>query len=273
LTDFPIRKLRTHEEFEQVRRIQKIIWQHSEIELTSTHQYLLFLRTGAILLGAFDGERIVGFVFSFPAVFPGRSAQHSRQLAVLPEYRSRGIGKKLKWAQRREAGRMGFEWVTWTADPLLARNADLNFHTLGAWARTYLTDYYAALPNLALAPGLATDRLLIEWPLHSPEVACRKRGRFPLRCPDRMEKAVEVRRVADRLVPRYRSPGGTDGALLIEVPGQLTEITKDPDLVSQWQIVIRRAFRACFKRGFAVTDFVSAGTGCYILEKITGKSE
>jgi predicted GNAT superfamily acetyltransferase len=273
VSDFPIRKLQTHEEFEQVRHIQKIIWQHSDIELTSTHQYILFLRTGAILLGAFEGEKIVGFVFSFPAVFPDRSAQHSRQLAVLPEYRKRGIGKRLKWAQRREAGRMGFEWVTWTADPLLARNADLNFHTLGARAKTYLTDYYAALPNLALAPGLATDRLLIEWSLLSPEVARRKRGSFPPRCPDRLEKIVEVRRVADRLCPRYRSPGRTDGTLLIEVPGQMTEMKKDPDLISQWQIVIRRAFRACFRLGFAVTDFVSAGTGCYILEKIMEKSE
>ena len=273
MSDFPIRTLQTHEEFEQVRLIQRIIWKHSDLELTSTHQYLLFLRTGAILLGAFDGEKIVGFVFSFPAVFQDRTAQHSRQLAVLPEYRGRGIGKRLKWAQRKEAEKKGFEWVTWTADPLIERNAVLNFHTLGARTRTYLTDYYAALPKLALAPGLPTDRLFIEWPLRNPEVERRKKGHFPHRRPNELFKIIEAFPSKGRLLSRYTSPGQTDGPLLIEVPPRIREMTKDIALVSHWQKDLRRAFRACFRLGYEVTDFIFFEAGGYVLEQKTEKSE
>ena len=163
MSEIRIKKLNSHTDFEQVRQIQKIIWHHEDIDLTSSHEFYISIKTGAILLGAVLSGKVIGFVYSFPAVFEKKLAQHSRQLAVLPDYRNLKIGKKLKWAQRKAAIQMEYDLITWTADPLIARNAKLNFHTLGAKAKTYHKNYYRSLPSLSLASGVPPDRLFIEW--------------------------------------------------------------------------------------------------------------
>jgi predicted GNAT superfamily acetyltransferase len=56
--------------------------------------------TTGILVGAFERERMVGFVCGFSGWDRGRVFHHSHMLAVVPERRGSGLGEKLKWAQR-----------------------------------------------------------------------------------------------------------------------------------------------------------------------------
>ena len=91
-------------------------------------------------------------------------------LAVLPGYQERGIGGRLKWAQREDALRAGVSLITWTYDPLQARNANLNLHRLGATAMEFLEDFYGVTSS-SLHHRLPTDRLLVYWNLRSPRVA------------------------------------------------------------------------------------------------------
>jgi predicted GNAT superfamily acetyltransferase len=67
---------------------------------------------------------------------------HSHMLAVKQGYRDRGLGFRLKMAQREEALTRGIRLIQWTFDPLEIKNAFLNISKLGAIARTYHVDFY-----------------------------------------------------------------------------------------------------------------------------------
>src|SRR5205807_6359307 len=121
------------------------------------------------VIGAFDGDLVIGFAMAFPGYKAGRPYLHSHMLAVLPEYRNAGLGRRLKLAQRQEALSRGFDLMEWTFDPLEIKNAHLNIVRLGAIARRYQPDFYGPSSS-PLQGGLPTDRLYAEWWLRSPRV-------------------------------------------------------------------------------------------------------
>ena len=125
---------------------------------------------GGILLAAYDhdhGDQPVGFVLGLLARRDGRLYHASHMLATDPSYQGRGIGSALKRRQREAALAQGLDLMTWTFDPLIARNAHLNLHKLGAISRTYHEDYYGPMDD-RFNGGLPTDRLLVEWRLDAP---------------------------------------------------------------------------------------------------------
>ena len=94
----------------------------------------------------------------------------SHQLAVLPEFRRRGLGLELKLAQRDAVLSQGMtDWVTWTFDPLQRVNAIFNLERLGATSQTYIKNAYGELDD-DLNIGLTTDRVQVDWDLTSPRV-------------------------------------------------------------------------------------------------------
>ncbi len=201
-TTVRVRPLGRAVDYDEILDIQRRVWGHGETDLTPTHQFRITARLGAILLGGWVGNRLAGFVYSFPAVFEGRLVQHSHLLAVLPEYQGRGVGRSLKWAQRDKAIELGYDLITWTFDPLQAKNANLNIHSLGAVARTYWRDFYGAQEALVLGPGVRTDRFLAEWAIRSGRVASRRAGRAARTIP---------RSAAWALARKNAAPVGADG--------------------------------------------------------------
>jgi len=268
--DVRVRKLESPADFERIIAIQKAVWKHRTIDLTSAHQLDISVKTGAILLGAWIGRRLVGFVYSFPAVYGKKHIQHSRQLAILPEFRGLSIGKRLKWAQRREALRRGYDLITWTADPLLARNANLNFHSLGALSRVYRRNHYTTNSSLALAPGVPTDRLIVEWAIGGERVEKRRRGAARRIDPAALTKILERQ-------PRTGSPGPGKSAaflgrpaVLIEIPADVGRLRKDIEALLIWQGALRRMMERSFASGYAVIDFIFGDRCYYVLERNTG---
>jgi predicted GNAT superfamily acetyltransferase len=114
--------------------------------------------SGGLALGAFDGERLVGFSFALPGA---RGSLFSCGLAVDPAYRGRGVGRRLKLAQRERALAQGASAIRWTADPLSAPALALYLHGLGARLVGYAPELYAAVRPSAVPP----DDVVIEWPL------------------------------------------------------------------------------------------------------------
>jgi len=90
-------------------------------------------------------------------------------LAVRDDYRNRGLGTRLKMAQRQEALERGIQLMEWTFDPLEIKNAYLNLRKLGATAHRYEVDFYG-VSSSRLQGGLPTDRLVAEWQLDSPRI-------------------------------------------------------------------------------------------------------
>lgn len=164
-----IRPLTTLEHFERCVVLQLEVWGYADGDLIPRRVFLVAQKIGGQVLGAFDGETVVGFAMSWPGYRNGRSYLHSHMLAVLPQYRNHGLGRRLKLAQRDDGIARGFELMEWTFDPLEIKNAHLNIARLGAIARRYEPDFYGPSSS-PLQGGLPTDRLYAEWWLKSPRV-------------------------------------------------------------------------------------------------------
>ena len=77
------------------------------------------------MLGAYVKGVMVGFAMGLPGYRDGTAYLHSHMLAVLPEFRNAGLGRRLKLAQRDDAMARGYELMEWTFDPLEIKNAYL----------------------------------------------------------------------------------------------------------------------------------------------------
>lgn len=250
--------------------LQAEVWSGSEAEIVPAHMLLTIALNGGVLLGGFDGERLIGFVMGFVGVDPrspnrvamARLKHASHMLGVLPEYRDRGVGLQLKLAQRRIVLNQGIRLISWTYDPLQSRNAYLNIRKLGALSRTYLPDHYGSLRD-NLNRGLATDRFMVEWWITSSRVETRIEGsRKPLDMAHILAAgAVKANSVSlnDQNLPVPDGMlDGLDGNLVVvEIPSEFNELrSQDPDLADQWRAHSRRLFLRAFEAGYIVTDFV-----------------
>jgi predicted GNAT superfamily acetyltransferase len=264
-----IRALKNHADYEACVRIQRKVWRHEDLHLTPVPQFCISVQTGAILLGAFIGKDMAGFVYAFPAVFGKVFCQHSHLLAVLPACQGYGIGKKLKWAQRKEGMKRGYDLITWTFDPLQARNANLNLNTLGAVGRTYLNNFYGCTPSLMLGPGVPTDRFLVEWWIRTKRVAQRQMHDAHSFDLEEMGKAVEQKAggVYPRIAPRHPVLSLKEKRILAEVPKNIRDLRRDPGLIAAWQKAIRTSVRHYFSRGYRLDDFIFGDRSFYVLKK------
>jgi len=161
-----VRPLETLEQMQQACAVLDRVWEIPPGQTSEIQPHLLraLAHGGNYLVGAFrsDGEMAGASVAFFTE--PLGSAMHSHITGVLPGADGRGVGAALKWHQRQWAMERGLTKITWTFDPLIARNAFFNLARLGARPETYFVDFYGVLhdgPNR----GQPTDRLLVGWDL------------------------------------------------------------------------------------------------------------
>ncbi len=168
-----IRHCQGTKEFETCVELQQEVWKFTDVELVPMHLFVVAQEIGGQVIGAFDGQQMVGFVVSFPGVHQHplgpRAYLHSHLLAVRNRYRDTHIGRRLKLAQRQDAMERGFDLIEWTFDPLEIKNAYLNIAKLGAIVRRYSVDHYGNSSS-PLHRGLPTDRVIAEWWLKSRRV-------------------------------------------------------------------------------------------------------
>ncbi len=164
-----VRRCETHSELLACVELQKEVWGFSDADLVPMRLFVVAQKIGGQVLGAFDGNELVGFAMAIPGVRGGRAFLHSHMLAVRLEYRNSGVGRRIKLFQREDALESGFELIEWTFDPLEIKNAYLNLERLGAIARRYNINQYGSTAS-PLHGGLPTDRLVAEWWLKSKRV-------------------------------------------------------------------------------------------------------
>jgi predicted GNAT superfamily acetyltransferase len=149
--------------------LQRTVWNFSDEELVPVRLFVVGEKIGGHVVGAFDGEQMIGFAYGLPGFRNGHSYVHSHMLGVLEGYRNTGVGRALKFFQRDIALKQGFELIEWTFDPLEIKNAYLNIEKLGAITRRYTLNQYG-ITTSPLQAGLPTDRLYAEWWLNSKRV-------------------------------------------------------------------------------------------------------
>jgi predicted GNAT superfamily acetyltransferase len=234
-----VRKCAGIEEFQRCVDLQKEIWGEQDIEVEPATLFVVAAETGGQVLGAFDGERLVGYTLALVGFANGTVFLHSHMTGVLGDYRDRGVGRALKLFQREEALGRGIRLIVWTFDPLETRNAHFNLNRLGAIARKYLPNLYG-LTTSPLHLGLPTDRLWAEWQLDSARV---------------------VAAVSDLAKEPETAPA------TIELPAELDRWKQsDTGQVAKVQARLREEFTAWFARGYAAVGVRKSDRGtAYLL--------
>lgn len=170
--EIQIRECVTLDELAGCVQLQRDVFALPEVELSPVRHLIVTKNAGGFTLGAYDGDRLVGFVLSVPAFMRGERAFYSHMTAVHADYQSHGIGARLKWAQRARALSDGVKYIKWTFEPVKSRNAYFNLEKLGAIVSEYEANFYGV--DYTTAPeakiGLASDRLFAEWHLESAKV-------------------------------------------------------------------------------------------------------
>ena len=142
-------------------------------------------QAGGWTLGAFVAGRLVGFVHHLAAVGNNEIFGYSHMMAVEKSYQNKGVGARLKWAQRERALSEGRNYIKWTWDPMQSRNAHFNLNRLGVTVDTFADNFYGTdyvtdpEQKTGKGPGLQSDRLFANWHLDSPRVAALASGITP----------------------------------------------------------------------------------------------
>ena len=256
-----------------LEKLQQEVWGWSDLDTTPLMDFIILKELGGELLGAFEGDRLVGFAFGFVGYDEGQLVFHSHMLAVHPSHRECGLGFRLKLAQRAAALERGFERITWTFDPLQSTNAHLNCHKLGVLANRYKVNFYGEQTSSMLHRHIGTDRLWVDWFVNTKRVSDRvdaaegEEAKFTARdkakCLIRM--GVDGLPLTEPLDARDRAP------LLIDIPANITSLQQEkPEAAVAWRSATQAAFIDSFAAGYVVDDFLrSHGNpltgGCYVL--------
>jgi predicted GNAT superfamily acetyltransferase len=234
--DITIRECVTAEEFDACVALQREAFGLPDLELSPRRHMIVTREAGGWTLGAFDAGRLVGFVLTQVALRPGGEAGgYSHMMAVARDAQNRGVGARLKWAQRERALSEGRRLVRWTWDPMQSRNAHFNLNRLGAVVRGYAenyygTDYSTATGEFGKPYGIDSDRLVAHWELDSPRVGALARGEAP-------------------------APLGGPAASVAIPPSWGALLREDPAAARREQLRVRAEFQSALAAGLVCAGF------------------
>jgi predicted GNAT superfamily acetyltransferase len=269
-----IRDLETIEDLRKVEQVEQEVWGLLDRDVTPMTLLIACKEAGSILIGAFDGNALVGFAFGFPSIERGHLGIHSHMLAVLPQYRDFDLGYKLKLAQRDRALAKGIDIMSWTFDPLQSRNAHFNFAKLGVLSDLYKVDFYGRTSSSVLHQN-GTDRLWLTWAMASSRVEQRvKADQKPRQLP-RDAVPVVASELGGRPAHGDLSTAVASKKASITIPNDIIGLeSRDAAVAWEWRLATRWAFTELRKAGFVVTDYYrptsnGSETGAYLLESGT----
>jgi chorismate synthase len=231
-----IRSLTTHAELQACVALQRRTWGEAFADVVPPSILKISQRLGGVAAGAFDDhDAMIGFVYGMTGVEHGTIVHWSDMLAVVPEAQGHGIGRKLKEFQRAAVAQVGAKVIYWTYDPLVARNAHLNFNVFGVRAAEYVQDMYGESQS-PVHRGIGTDRFIVAWPVDDRELEARRK------------EIAEASREAG---------GGRGGAIMtVEIPPRIDQLqASDMAAARQWRHQTRDALVKLLAEGYAVNGF------------------
>ena len=234
MEEMTIRECTTIEEFDGCLSLQREAFGLPDLELSPRRHLIVSRQAGGWTLGAFAADRMVGFVHTLAAVRGNEIFGYSHMMAVAKDYQNKGVGARLKWAQRERALREGRKLIKWTWDPMQARNAHFNLNRLGATVDTYAENFYGIDYStdavITDRIDLPSDRLSATWHLESER----------------------VRALANGLAVTFaEKPVGS-----VSIPVQWSALVKsDPKRALEEQARVREEFKKAFARGLICRGF------------------
>ncbi len=273
-TSIEIRPLVTHAEMHACVELQRDTWGDSFSDVVPISILQVSQRIGGVAAGAFaESGALLGFVFGLTGVEHGRVVHWSDMLAVCPAARNIGLGRRLKEHQRRVVRELGGAVIYWTYDPLVARNAHLNFNRLGVRLTEYVQNMYG-ITDSALHGGIATDRLIVAWPTHDDEI----------------DKHLAESNRALASADCQQSPiaseswiAGASGAAIlphcvrVQVPANAERlIAESPGEAETWRHAVRTGLQWGLAAGYTVAAFAAddrSGGGYYLMTRASRTSQ
>jgi predicted GNAT superfamily acetyltransferase len=239
-------------------------------------------RYGGLLLGARDeAGRMIGVLLGLPGIKEGKVVHCSHLLGILPEWRSKHVGYRMKTRQRDFVLAQCLDLIVWTFDPLETRNAHLNLGYLGGICREYNPNLYGIM-NDNFNHSMESDRLTVSWYIRHPKVEARLAGRRPApriaallaSGTPILTHCVEVESEGNgESYVKLTEPflGQHAPVMLVEVPSNFQAIKRlDNGDARTWRYGARAILQDLFARGYAILDLLvdaQAGrlTRCYYL--------
>ncbi|MDB4891432.1 MAG: hypothetical protein JWL61_3287 [Gemmatimonadetes bacterium] len=243
--DIRIRPVTTHSEFRACVDFQAEIWGPAYTDSVPASLLQVSTYVGGVVLGAFTpADELVGFLFGLTGIEDGDVVHWSHLLGVRDATRNLGIGRLLKEAQRAELAKRGVKRMSWTFDPLVAKNAYLNLNRLGARVVEYVPNMYGTTTS-PLHYGIATDRLVVSVDTNAAAPAHDSTEPSPARQSLMTLEAREGDAVLD--------PSSPPSALWIEVPSDIRQvIEQSPSAAAKWRLSVREHFQWALARGYEV---------------------
>ncbi|WCK52354.1 GNAT family N-acetyltransferase [Aneurinibacillus sp. Ricciae_BoGa-3] len=266
------KKLETIKELEAMASLETRVWAMKPIPL---HQTFTAAKNGGIVIGAYEGQQMIGFIYSFPGFAQGEPYLCSHMMGIDSDYQNRGIGYLLKMKQAEEARKLGYDKIKWTYDPLESRNAYLNIVKLGAICSEYIENCYGEMTD-GLNRGIASDRFNVEWHINSPYL--HKRILFANLSiqPDAMVLGWQLRKdgYPQALIKDLAVMSQSNlPFLFVSIPSEFQKIKQvDLELAVEWRLQTRRVFREAFAGGWMVCHAIRC-TNCPIQYSVLIKKE
>jgi predicted GNAT superfamily acetyltransferase len=257
ISDITIREINELAEMRAVEELQKETWGIPDLDVVPLTQLVAAKEAGGVLIGAFDDETLVGFVYGFPSFERGELAHHSHMLAVKPAYRNYDLGRRLKLAQREHVIAQGIGLISWTFDPLQSLNAHFNFGKLGVLADRYFLNFYGEdAPSFLHQTG--TDRLWVSWLVSSERVKERMSG-ISYSAPSNLGPSLVQVEADDSSRRNDLDEGLAQDHAVLEIPSNIDALPRETGL--RWREDTRWAFTEALKAGYFVDGFVRETRG------------
>jgi predicted GNAT superfamily acetyltransferase len=248
MEDIVIRECVTIAELDNCVSLQREVFGLPDLEISPRRHLIVSRQAGGWTLGAFVGDRLVGFVHHLAAARGDEIFGYSHMMAVAAEFQNKGVGARLKWSQRERALGEGRSFIKWTWDPMQARNAYFNLNRLGVTVSDYAENFYGTdyptSPSLTdVEPaGIDSDRLFAKWHLRSP-------------------------RVMDLASSGTPGQNPRDPQARIKIPPNWTQMCREsPTAARAEQLRVRGEFQKAFAEGLVAGGFErSSDEPCYLL--------
>jgi predicted GNAT superfamily acetyltransferase len=254
-----IRDIEGAAEMRALEQLQKEVWGIPDLDVVPFSHLIATKEAGGVLVGAFDVQTLIGFIYGFASYENGQMAHHSHMLAVKSAYRNLNLGYQLKLAQRERVKAQGANFITWTFDPLQSLNAYFNFRKLGVVADRYFVNFYGEDAASFLHRN-GTDRLWVTWPLASKadreSVQRDLNVEFPQVLP-LIKVGLDESPACNTLAEGLSSKDA-----MIEIPADINKLQQqNKNLAFVWRDATRWAFTKAIEAGYMVIDFVRQSRG------------
>lgn len=249
-----VREIHTADEAARASMLLDEVW---NVDETGTNVFepsliIAFAHAGNYVSAAYsvdEPDEMIGVTIGFFGQ-PLGTVMHSHIAGVRHQIIGRGAGSAMKLHQRLWCLNLGITEMTWTFDPLIARNAYFNFQRLGVGMVEYLEDFYGQMRD-GVNSGQASDRMMVSWPLDRPARASvvDPGSAFPcLRADDEGEPLLSE-------VPKETE------FVSLDFPSDIEDLRgQDADLASRWRLALRTALTGLVGDGWIVDTCLKGGT-------------